>query len=165
MKSGENMKEDKKWYQSFGNWLIIVGCVILIPILAINLWIIVQSKSNNEKVPSVFGYKPFIVLSGSMESDIRKGDLIITNYSEYEITDTTITHAGETVGVSAKAVKDTQICYFTIEPANDYSYTVSFVDHNGEEYSREFTDNFTQDGQILIAIRYTDNAWTIEYDK
>ncbi len=95
----------------------------------------------------------------------QEGDLIITNYSEYEITDTTITHAGETVGVSAKAVKDTQICYFTIEPANDYSYTVSFVDHNGEEYSREFTDNFTQDGQILIAIRYTDNAWTIEYDK
>lgn len=69
------------------------------------------------------------------------------------------------IGVFAKAVKDTQICYFTIEPANDYSYTVSFVDHIGEEYSREFTDNFTQDGQILIAIRYTDNAWTIEYDK
>ncbi len=82
MKSGENMKEDKKWYQSFGNWLIIVGCVILIPILAINLWIIVQSKSNNEKVPSVFGYKPFIVLSGSMESDIRKGDLIITKETD-----------------------------------------------------------------------------------
>lgn len=76
------MKEDKKWYQSFGNWLIIVGCVILIPILAINLWIIVQSKSNNEKVPSVFGYKPFIVLSGSMESDIRKGDLIITKETD-----------------------------------------------------------------------------------
>ncbi len=82
MKSGENMKEDKKWYQSFGNWLIIVGCVILIPILAINLWIIVQFKSNNEKVPSVFGYKPFIVLSGSMESDIRKGDLIITKETD-----------------------------------------------------------------------------------
>lgn len=82
MKSGENMKEDKKWYQSFGNWVVIVGCVILIPILAINLWIMVQSKSNNEKVPSVFGYKPFIVLSGSMESDIRKGDLIITKETD-----------------------------------------------------------------------------------
>lgn len=76
------MKEDKKWYQSFSNWLIIVGCVILVPILAINLWIMVQSKSNNEKVPSVFGYKPFIVLSGSMESDIHKGDLIITKETD-----------------------------------------------------------------------------------
>lgn len=72
------MKEGKKWYQSFSNWLIIVGCVILIPILVINLWIMFQSKTNSEKVPSVFGYKPFMVLSGSMESDIHKGDLILT---------------------------------------------------------------------------------------
>lgn len=72
------MKEGKKWYQSFSNWLIIVGCVVLIPILVINLWIMFQSKTNSDKVPSVFGYKPFMVLSGSMESDIHKGDLIIT---------------------------------------------------------------------------------------
>lgn len=72
------MKEGKKWYQSFSNWLIIVGCVILIPILVINLWIMFQSKTNSEEVPSVFGYKPFMVLSGSMESDIHKGDLILT---------------------------------------------------------------------------------------
>jgi len=76
------LKEDKKWYQSFSNWLIIIGCVILIPILVINLWIMVQSKTNNEQVPSVFGFKPFIVLSGSMESDIHKGDLIITKETD-----------------------------------------------------------------------------------
>lgn len=74
----KEMKENKKWYKSFSNWLIIIGCIILIPILIINLWIIFQSKTNNAKVPSVFGYKPFIVLSGSMESDIHKGDLIFT---------------------------------------------------------------------------------------
>lgn len=76
------MKEGKKWYQSFSNWLIIVGCVILIPILVINLWIMFQSKTDSDKVPSVFGYKPFIVLSGSMESDIHKGDLIITKKTD-----------------------------------------------------------------------------------
>ena len=76
------MKEGKKWYQSFSNWLIIIGCVILIPILVINLWIMFQSKTNSEEVPSVFGYKPFMVLSGSMESDIHKGDLIITKETD-----------------------------------------------------------------------------------
>lgn len=76
------MKEGKKWYQSFSNWLIIVGCVILIPILVINLWIMFQSKTNSDKVPSVFGYKPFMVLSGSMESDIHKGDLILTKETD-----------------------------------------------------------------------------------
>lgn len=76
------MKEGKKWYQSFSNWLIIIGCVILIPILVINLWIMFQSHTDSDKVPSVFGYKPFIVLSGSMESDIHKGDLIITKKTD-----------------------------------------------------------------------------------
>ena len=95
----------------------------------------------------------------------RDGNLIVTNYSDYEITDTTITHLGKTISVSPKAIKDTQICYFTIDPADDYVYTVSFVDNNGEEHSQEFTDNFTEDAQILIAIQYSDDVWTIDYDK
>ena len=95
----------------------------------------------------------------------RDGNLIVTNYSDYEITDTTITHLGKTISVSPKAIKDTQICYFTIDPADDYVYTVAFVDNNGEEHSQEFTDNFTEDAQILIAIQYSDGVWTIDYDK
>ena len=77
-------KSSKKWYQKISNWLIIVACVILIPILLINLWIIIQSYTNKDKIPSVFGYKPFIVLSGSMETKIHKGDLIITKIIEPE---------------------------------------------------------------------------------
>lgn len=72
------MKEGKKWYKKASNWLIIAACIVLIPILIINLWIIIESKTNSDKVPSVFGIKPFIVLSGSMENEIHKGDLIIT---------------------------------------------------------------------------------------
>ena len=95
----------------------------------------------------------------------QNGNLIITNYSDYAITDTTITHLGKTISVSPKAIKDTQICYFTIDPVDDYIYTVSFVDNNGEEHSQEFTDNFTEDAQILIAIQYSDGIWTIDYDR
>ncbi len=95
----------------------------------------------------------------------RDGNLIITNYSDREITDTTITHGGATIAASPKAMKDTQICYFTIEPADDFSYTVSFVDDNGEEHSQEFTDDFNEDSRILIAVRCVDNVWTIDRDK
>ncbi len=77
----------------------------------------------------------------------QDGNLIITNYSDYEITDITITHLGKTISFSPKAIKDTQICYFTIDPVDDYIYTISFVDNNGEEHSQEFTDNFTEDAQ------------------
>ncbi len=72
----------KKWYTSISNWLIMAACIILVPVLLINLYIIFQSKTNQDKVPSVFGIKPFIVLSGSMEEEIYKGDLIITKIVE-----------------------------------------------------------------------------------
>ncbi len=71
------MEEKKKWYKSILNWIVIVACVVLLPILFTNIWIMIQANSNPDKIPSVFGYKPFIVLSGSMETEIHKGDLII----------------------------------------------------------------------------------------
>lgn len=52
-------------------------CIILLPILIINLTLIVKSYVNKEKVPSVGGYLPMIVLTDSMLPDIKSGDLII----------------------------------------------------------------------------------------
>lgn len=72
------VKKEKKWYQKISNWLTIVAVIVLSFVLLINLWIMFQANTDKDKVPSVFGYKPFIVLSGSMETDIRVGDLIIT---------------------------------------------------------------------------------------
>lgn len=46
----------------------------------------------------------------------RDGNLIVTNYSDYEITDITISHLGKTVSVSPAPIKNTQICYFTLAP-------------------------------------------------
>lgn len=68
---------EKRWYQKPSNWLTILICIILIPVLFMNCFILFQANSNKDEVPSVFGYKPFIVLSGSMENEIRIGDLIV----------------------------------------------------------------------------------------
>lgn len=70
------MKNRQKWYQSISNWITIIICVIFIPILVINISIMYQANTNKDKIPSIFGYKPFIVLSDSMDNVIRKGDLI-----------------------------------------------------------------------------------------
>ena len=51
-----------------------------------------------------------------------------------------------------------------MEPDSSCVYTVSFVVNSGEEHSREFTDEFTESNQILLAIRYDNNVWTIDYD-
>ncbi len=76
--------EKGKWYKKVSNWLIIVACIVLIPILLFNIAIMYQANTNKDEVPSVFGYKPFIVLSGSMETKIHQGDLIITKVIEPE---------------------------------------------------------------------------------
>ena len=52
-------------------------CIILIPILIVNITLIVKSYTNTEEVPKIGGYAPLIVLTGSMEPDIMSGDLII----------------------------------------------------------------------------------------
>lgn len=60
--------------------LTIVGtvlCVILIPILIINITLIIKSYTNADEVPKIGGYCPLIVLTGSMEPEIKSGDLII----------------------------------------------------------------------------------------
>lgn len=55
----------------------IMICILLLPILIMNITIVVKSHINPDKVPDFFGIKPFIVLSDSMEPTINNGDLII----------------------------------------------------------------------------------------
>lgn len=60
--------------------LTVIGtilCIILIPILAVNLTLIVKSYTNTEEVPDIGGYLPMIVLTDSMYPEIESGDLII----------------------------------------------------------------------------------------
>ena len=103
---------------------------------------------------------------GTANSNVvhQEGNLIVTNYSDHEVTDITVTQSGRVIDVSPEAIENTQMCYFKMEPDSSCVYTVSFVDNSGEEHSREFTDEFTESNQILLAIRYDNNVWTIDYD-
>lgn len=55
----------------------IVLCIILTPVLIINITLIIRSSTNKDEVPSVGGYLPLIVLTDSMYPEIKSGDLII----------------------------------------------------------------------------------------
>lgn len=67
--------------------LTIIGtilCLILLPILIINLTLIIKSYVNEDEVPSLGGVFPMIVLTDSMLPEISSGDLIICNTLEPE---------------------------------------------------------------------------------
>lgn len=59
-----------------------VLCLLLLPILLINITLIIKSYTNTEEVPSVGGYLPLIVLTDSMYPQIHSGDLIICHTIE-----------------------------------------------------------------------------------
>ena len=67
--------------------LTIIGtvlCVILIPILLINVTLIAKSFINKDDVPNIAGTLPLIVLTDSMYPLIESGDLIICHTAEPE---------------------------------------------------------------------------------
>lgn len=125
--------EKGKWYKKISNWLIIVACIILIPILIFNLAIMYQANTNKDEVPSVFGYKPFIVLSGSMETEIHQGDLIITKNIDPE-----------------KLVVDDVIAFRDAEETVTTHRIIDIVEKDGVTYFITKGDNNNSQDQNLV---------------
>lgn len=81
------MADEKVQKSTLGKAITGVGlavCVFLVFVLIVNVTFIVKSYIYPDKVPDFLGYKPFIVLSGSMEPTILAGDLIITKMIDPE---------------------------------------------------------------------------------
>ncbi|MBE6124116.1 MAG: signal peptidase I [Erysipelotrichaceae bacterium] len=55
---------------------VILTCLILVPILVVNLTLIVKSYTNKDEVPSIGKTVPMVVLTDSMYPKIDSGDLI-----------------------------------------------------------------------------------------
>ena len=60
----------------------ILMCIILVPILVVNVTMIVKSYTNPDEYPSFMGYNLMIVLSPSMEDTIMTGDLILVKNAD-----------------------------------------------------------------------------------
>ena len=56
---------------------LIILIILLIPILFVSAVILIDAVLHPNEIPSFFGWKPFIVLSGSMETEFESGDLVV----------------------------------------------------------------------------------------
>lgn len=127
------MNTEKKWYQKVSNWILMIVCMVLVPVLIMNISIMIQANTNKDEVPSVFGYKPFIVLSGSMETEIKKGDLIIV-----EVTD------------PATLEVDDVIAFRDAEETVTTHRIIEIVERDGETYFITKGDNNSSQDQNLV---------------
>lgn len=98
---------NKKWMTIIG----IILCLLMIPVLVVNITIIIKSYVDPDKVPGFLGYKPFIVLSDSMNPGIQTGDLVLSRETDtgkltvgdvvtYRVGDSVVTH--RIVGITDK---------------------------------------------------------------
>lgn len=58
--------------------------IILFPILIYNIFIIMQAIINPNKTPDFLGMKTYIIVSGSMEPNLKIGDIVIVKETKQE---------------------------------------------------------------------------------
>ena len=78
------MDKNKSINSKIINIIKIILIIIIIPFLIISLIIMVKAKMHPDKIPDIFGVKPMIVLSGSMETSIYRGDLVFVKMVDTE---------------------------------------------------------------------------------
>lgn len=129
--------------------LTIIGavlCVILIPILIINLTLIVKSYVNTDEVPKIGGVCPLIVLTDSMLPEISSGDLIICK------------------DIDAKDVKVGDVISF-FDPAGNGSSVVThrvieLVEEDGVTKWRTRGDNNNTEDKVLVPFENLVGIWS-----
>lgn len=81
-------EESEPISQKIVSIIAMVSCIILLPLLLINLVIIVKGSLSPNEIPTVFGYAPMAVITGSMntgEDDaIKAGDLVVTKKTDVD---------------------------------------------------------------------------------
>lgn len=103
----------------------VILCVVFIPILLVNMTLIVKSYVNPNQVPDFMGYKPFIVLSGSMEPEIMTGDMVLvknTDAENFQEGDVIAFKSGEAVvthRIIEVKTENGEVSYVTQGDAND----------------------------------------------
>jgi signal peptidase len=139
-----NQKEQKK--QRALTITGIVLCLLLLPILIVNVTLIVKSYINTDEVPSIGGISPLIVLTDSMLPKISSGDLIITKQ------------------IDPADVKVGDVISF-FDPAGNGSSVVThrvieIVTENGETKWRTRGDNNNTEDRVAVPFDNLVGIWT-----
>lgn len=106
----------------------IIILIILIPIMLVNGVILVNSFIHPDEIPSFFGWKPFIVLSGSMETEIYAGDVAVVKEA-----DTASLKKGDIIAFKSGEIVITHRIYDIIQEEGETRYITKGDNNNAED--------------------------------
>ena len=72
-----SFEKSKKTLSILGKMISILICIIIIPIIIVNITLLIKSYFNPNEIPDIFGFKTFVIVSKSMEPTISVGDTIV----------------------------------------------------------------------------------------
>lgn len=131
--------------------------VILAIILILNISIMIQSKIHPDQVPSVFGYKPFVVTSGSMESSINIGDLVFVknvNYDELKVNDIIAFKGKDDIVTTHRIVEEVEVdnekCFKT---KGDNNNTIDYEVVCKEKVEGIYSGKIAKVGEFILFIQ------------
>lgn len=117
-------KKDKKEIKIIGTLFKILFYIIVIPIVIVSIIVMIKANKYPDEIPDILGYKPMIVLSGSMETAIYTGDLAFVKE------------------VDTKTLKENDIIAFRNEADTVTTHRIVEIVHkNGENLFRTKGDN------------------------
>ncbi len=96
----DKIQRENQRIHTIGRVISVILYIILIPIILFNFTLIIKSFINPDKTPDFFGYKSFVIVSGSMEPTIMTGDAILVKevpQDEVQISDIISFSQGETI--------------------------------------------------------------------
>ena len=131
------MKENKRKYKktkSVGLICKVILLMIVLLIIIMSVIVVVKANKYPNKVPDIFGYKPMIVLSGSMETAIYTGDLVFV-----KVVDTDTLKTGDIIAFRNEA--DTVTTHRITE----------VIDEDGQTYFKTKGDNNNADDENLVS--------------
>lgn len=80
----DKVQRENQRIQMIGKIMSMILYMILIPMIIFNFTLIIKSFINPNKTPDFFGYKSFVIVSGSMEPTIMKEDAILVKEVKQE---------------------------------------------------------------------------------